>query len=99
MSEEIRSVVVERDMAAPPEKLWRALTQPHLIEAWLMKNDFAPSVGHRFQLRGEWGGVLDCEVREVEPLKTLAYTWDHDHADPAYALKSVVTFTLTPTER
>ena len=27
-----------------------------------MKNDFTPVVGHRFNLRGEWGGVLDCEV-------------------------------------
>ena len=51
----------------PPEKLWRALTQPHLIEEWLMKNDFKPVVGHRFNLRGDWGGVLDCEVLVVEP--------------------------------
>jgi uncharacterized protein YndB with AHSA1/START domain len=94
---ETRSVVVEREIAYPPEKLWRALTQPHLISEWLMQNDFAPSVGHRFKLRGEWGGVLDCEVLTVEPNKTLAYTWDHAHDDPAFALKSVVTFTLTPT--
>jgi uncharacterized protein YndB with AHSA1/START domain len=47
---ETRSVVVEREFAAPPEKLWRALTQPHLIEEWLMKGDFAPVVGHRFKL-------------------------------------------------
>ncbi|MEQ1780935.1 MAG: SRPBCC domain-containing protein [Hyphomonadaceae bacterium] len=91
------SVVIERDIAHPPEKLWRALTQPHLIEAWLMKNDFAPTVGHRFNLRGDWGGVLDCEVLTVEPGKTLAYTWDFKHEDAAYNLTSVVTFTLTPT--
>ena len=54
---DIKTVVVERDIAHPPEKLWRALTQPHLIEEWLMKNDFKPDVGHRFNLRGEWGGV------------------------------------------
>jgi len=34
-----RSVVIERDIAHQPEKLWRALTQPHLIEEWLMKNE------------------------------------------------------------
>ncbi len=50
---ETRSVVVEREFAFPPEKLWRALTQPHLIEEWLMKNDFKPVVGHSFNLRGE----------------------------------------------
>ena len=92
-----RSVIIEREIAHPPEKLWRALTQPHLIEEWLMKNDFQPVVGHDFKLRGEWGGVLDCEVLTVEPNKTLSYTWNFKHADAAYDLQSVVTFTLTPT--
>jgi len=92
-----RSVVVQREIPFPPEKLWRALTQPHLIEAWLMKNDFQALVGHSFQLRGDWGGVLDCQVLAVEPHRTLSYGWDYSHADPAYGLKSVVTFTLTPT--
>ena len=87
---EARSVVVERDIAHPPEKLWRALTQPHLIEEWLMKNDFKPDEGHRFNLRADWGAV-DCQVQTVEPNKTLSYTWDSKD------LRSVVTWTLTPT--
>jgi uncharacterized protein YndB with AHSA1/START domain len=95
-AEEVRTVVVERDFAYPPEKLWRALTQPHLIADWLMPNDFAPQVGHRFKLTGEWGGVLDCEVLEIEPPQSLSYTWNFDHADPAFDLRSIVTFTLTP---
>ena len=96
-STETRSVVVEREFPYPSEKLWRALTQPHLIEEWLMKNDFAPVVGHRFNLRGDWGGVLDCEVLFVDPNRTLTYSWDFAHEDAAYNLKSVVTMTLTPT--
>ncbi|MEG3148693.1 SRPBCC domain-containing protein [Sphingomonas sp. ZT3P38] len=84
-----RTVIVERDIAHPPEKIWRALTQPHLIEAWLMKNAFAPVVGHRFDLSADWGKV-DCEVREVEPNRTLAYSW------VSQGLDSVVTWTLTP---
>ena len=32
----------------------------------------------------------------LEPNLTLSYTWDFKHDDPAYGLKSVVTFTLTP---
>ena len=94
---EALSVVVEREMPYPPEKIWRALTQPHLIAEWLMKNDFNAVVGHRFNLRGDWGGVLDCEVLAVEPNKTLSYTWNHTHDDAAFNLKSVVTFTLTRT--
>lgn len=91
-----RGVVVEREFPHPPEKLWRALTQPHLIAEWLMKNDFAPVVGHRFNLSGDWGGVLDCEVLEVEPNRTLSYTWNFAHSDPAFDLRSVVTFSLVP---
>jgi uncharacterized protein YndB with AHSA1/START domain len=91
-----KTVVVEREFSHPPEKLWRALTQLQLIEEWLMKNDFRPAVGHKFNLRGEWGGVLDCEVLAIEPNRSLSYTWDFKHDDPAFALKSVVTFTLTP---
>jgi uncharacterized protein YndB with AHSA1/START domain len=87
---ETRSVIVEREMAFPPEKIWRALTQPHLIAEWLMKNDFKPVVDHRFSLRGDWGAV-ECQVMVVEPNKTLTYTWG------ALGLESVVTWTLTPT--
>ena len=86
---ETRAVIVEREMPFPPEKLWRALTQPHLIAEWLMKNDFQPVVGQGFTLSGDWGSV-DCQVRTLEPNKTLSYTWD------AMGLESVVTWTLTP---
>jgi len=94
---ETRSVVVERDMPHPPERIWRALTQPDLIAEWLMKNDFKLALGHRFNLRGDWGGVLDCEVLAIEPNKTLSYSWNFAHDDAAFNLMSVVTFTLTPT--
>ncbi len=90
-SSETRSVVVERDMPYPPEKIWRALTQPHLIADWLMQNDFAPVLGHRFKLSADWGAV-DCKLLEIEPQKTLSYTWE------AMGLESVVTWTLTPTD-
>ena len=86
---ETRSVVVERDIPHPPEKIWRALTQPHLMAEWLMKTDFAPVKGHGFSFRADWGAV-DCRVLAVEPNKSLSYTWD------AMGLESIVTWTLTP---
>ena len=87
---ETRSVVVEREMPYPPEKIWRALTQSHLIEEWLMKNDFKPVVGHRFNLSQDWGAI-DCRVLTLEPHKTLSYTW------AVFGLEGIVTWTLTPT--
>ena len=92
---ETTSVVLERDMPHPPEKVWRALTTGALIEEWLMANDFEPTVGHRFTLRmqpvGGWDGVIDCKVLAVEPPERLSYTW------ASMGLESVVTFTVTPT--
>jgi uncharacterized protein YndB with AHSA1/START domain len=87
---ETLSVVVERELPYPPEKVWRALTQSHLIKEWLMDNDFKPDAGHRFNATANWGSV-DGQVQAVEPNKTLAYTWDTKD------LRSVVTWTLTPT--
>jgi uncharacterized protein YndB with AHSA1/START domain len=87
---ETLSVVLEREVPYPPEKIWRALTQAPLIEEWLMKNDFEPVVDHRFKFRADWGEV-DCQVLAVEPNKALSYTW------AAMGLESIVTWTLTPT--
>jgi len=89
-AQQLRSVVVEREFPYPVEKLWRALTQPHLIEAWLMKSDFMPVTGHRFNFRADWGSV-DCQVTEVETHKTLSYTWN------AHGLESEVVWTLEAT--
>lgn len=89
--EDTLAVVVEREVPFPAEKIWRALTQPHLIEEWLMKNAFKPVVGHRFDLSADWG-MVDCEVQSIEPHKALAYSWNTKD------LRSTVTWTLTPTD-
>lgn len=89
-SSETRSVVTEREFPHPPVKLWRALTQPHLLGEWLMKADILPSPGHRFTFEAQWGSI-DCQVLEVEPERSLIYTWCSS------GLESVVAWTLTPT--
>lgn len=83
-------VVVERELAHPPEKVWRALTRPHLIGEWLLENDFEATVGHRFELKADWGRVAG-QVLVVDPFAALSYTWGDD------VLRSTVTWTLTPT--
>ena len=97
-----RSLVIEREMPHAPEKVWRALTQSALIEEWLMQNDFQPVVGHKFNFRARpmpnWNGVTDCEVLLVEPPARLAYSWNASGDEAANGLKTVVTWTLTPTE-
>jgi uncharacterized protein YndB with AHSA1/START domain len=53
-----------------------------LIEERLMTNDFALSIGHRFRLKGDWGGLLDCEVLAIEPHRVISYSWNFDHPIP-----------------
>ena len=93
---QLRSVIVEKEFPHPPEKVWRALTDSSLIAQWLMSNDFEPVTGHAFTLRADpvpnWNGIIDCKVLEVDPSKTLSYTWG------TMGMGSVVTFTLTPTD-
>lgn len=93
-AENTRTLVIERTFSHPPEKLWRALTESSLLAQWLLKNDFEPTAGKRFQFRSEpmpqWDGLIDCEVLVVEPLKQLSYSWN------ALGLESLVLFTLTP---
>jgi uncharacterized protein YndB with AHSA1/START domain len=90
------TLVIEKVFAHPPEKLWRALTENPLLSQWLMKNDFEPVVGRKFQFRSEpvqgWDGVIECEVRIADPLKRLSYTWSSMGSD------FVVLWTLTPAE-
>jgi uncharacterized protein YndB with AHSA1/START domain len=97
-----RSLVVERKVPRPPEKIWRALTQGPLIEEWLMKNDFQPIVGHRFNFRARpmthWNGVTDYEVLVVERNRCLSYRWNAWGEEAAKGIKTVVAWTLTPTK-
>ena len=87
--QETPSVIVEREFPHSPDKVWRALTQQHLIEEWLMKNDFKPDRGHRFNFSADWGAV-EGQVLSSEPAKTLSYSWKTKD------LESVITWTLTP---
>jgi uncharacterized protein YndB with AHSA1/START domain len=97
-----RSIVIEREMPHPPERVWRALTQGALIEEWLMENDFQPVVGHRFNFRAtpmpHWNGNVDCQVLVVEPNQRLSYSWNASGEEAASGLKALVTWTLTPTK-
>ena len=97
-----RSIIIEREMPHPPERVWRALTQGALIEEWLMENDFQPVVGHRFNFRAtpmpHWNGIVDCQVLVVEPNQRLSYSWNASGEEAASGLKTLVIWTLTPTK-
>ncbi|MDX8439576.1 SRPBCC family protein [Mesorhizobium australafricanum] len=90
----------ECELPDPPEKVWRALTEPELLAAWMMPNDMKPEAGRRFAFAGP-DAPIECEVLEAEPGKLLRYSWrERPGAKDAGQLPcfdSIVTFTLART--
>ena len=76
---------------ASPEKVWRALTEPEMIEQWSDADaEFEPRQGAEYAL---WDGSIVGEVVAVVPRKKLAMTWQPGH----WTIEdSLVTFTLMP---
>jgi uncharacterized protein YndB with AHSA1/START domain len=88
----------EFDLKHPPEKVWRALTDPALLAQWLLPvlgNEFALLTGAQFTFKTDpypgWDGTVNCEFVEIEEHKKLSYKWQVPFLD------TVVTFTLAPT--
>jgi uncharacterized protein YndB with AHSA1/START domain len=90
------SLSFDFDLHHAPEKVWRALTDPALLEEWLL-----PVINHNLEQGAEftfktqpqpgWDGVVNCRFIEIEPLEKLSWRWVVGDID------TVVTFTLTPT--
>ena len=92
------SIVLETLYPYPIETVWQALTSSEALAEWLMPNDFAPRLGHRFTFqtapRDGWNGVVECQVVALEPPERVAFTWRGGSI-----LDTLVTFTLTPVEK
>jgi uncharacterized protein YndB with AHSA1/START domain len=92
------TIIVDCDLEEPPHKVWRALTEPELLAAWLGPNDIRPEVGHRFSVApsGEGGPDVQCEVLEAEPNRSITFSWREEPAEGP-AVESQVSWTLIPT--
>ncbi|MDX3235557.1 SRPBCC family protein [Streptomyces sp. ME03-5709C] len=72
---------MERRLAHPPHKVWRALTDPGHLSQWFPSDvELEPRRGGkvRFPFRHGEGETLEGEVTEWDPPHVLAYTWDDD---------------------
>jgi uncharacterized protein YndB with AHSA1/START domain len=95
-----RDLLIKWYFPHPPEKVWECLTEPELIARWLMKNDFRPVVGHKFQFHTKpipkmgFDGNIYCEVKEVIPAKKLVYTWKGGPKPGIIELDTLLIWTL-----
>ena len=86
-----RTIHIERLLPYAPDVVWRALTEPKLVSAWLMPTDgLSPSVGEVFTFRMKpqrgWDGLTHCEILTADAPHTLAYTY-RGHATGEKALR------------
>jgi uncharacterized protein YndB with AHSA1/START domain len=93
--DETRSLTMEFDLPHPPAKVWRALTEPELLGKWLMSTDMKLAIGQAFTFKMApqqgWDGIVNCEMKEIEPHKLLRYSWG------SMGMGTTVTWTLAPT--
>ncbi|MCC7178839.1 MAG: SRPBCC domain-containing protein [Acidobacteria bacterium] len=95
------SLSFEFDLPHPPERVWRALTEPALLTEWLlpvMDLTLEPGAAFTFKTQPQpgWDGIVNCRFVEIEAHRKLRYTWVV--GDPGgWLIDTVVTFTLTPT--
>lgn len=90
-------VALDELFTQTPATVWHALTDARVLARWLMDNDFAPVVGHRFTLRdaphGGWRGWVECTVLELDPPHRMVWSW---HAGREGEVETRVIFELRP---
>jgi uncharacterized protein YndB with AHSA1/START domain len=69
------TIGVDQYVAAPPEKVWRLLTEPDLIRLWWAEGQVAAVVGHQFTLDMPGYGKQSCKVLEVDHPHRFVYTF------------------------
>lgn len=69
------TITVDQFVAAPPEKVWRGLTEPELHARWWVPGDVGPDVGHRFHLQMPGWGEIPSEVLESVRPELFVYTF------------------------
>lgn len=69
------SITLDQFVAATPEAVWRALTEPELVRRWWAEGDIAPEVGHEFTLDMPGFGAQPCRVLESRAPGLFVYTF------------------------
>lgn len=65
----------ERNLVHPPEKVWRALTEPKQLSQWypFTVTELDPELGGTIRFRDEEGAELRAEITEFLPPKVFAF--------------------------
>lgn len=85
----------ERVLDQPPEKVWKALTDPEEIEAWFVRTELEARVGGRYVEHHDHVGMsMEGEVTHWDPPRAFGHTWWAD-PDGGYQEASIL-WEITP---
>lgn len=96
MTTDIEAII---EIEAPPEAVWRIMTDTAMAWRWLGAFGFAPVVGQRFVLQPsprrrearDFEGVIPCRLEVLDPNRRLRFSWSYPGRPP-----TEVTLALTP---
>ena len=90
-------IVLEETYPYSIDQVWEGLVDPESLAEWLMPGDFKPIVGHKVRFhcepKGDFDGVVDVEVLEVDRPRRLSYSWKTS----GMTKPTTVTYTLSST--
>ena len=77
------SVQITRVLAARPDRVWAAFTDPALLVAWFWPARLSPAVAAEVRVGGAYriegtGLAVSGTNKEVEPMRRLVFTWRWD---------------------
>lgn len=94
MVEDVTSVI---EIAAPRERVWRALTEPALVSQWMGALRFRAEAGHVFYLqpdrtRRQAGDATDgiaCRIEVLDEPRRLTFSWGLPHTSVDIRLRVI----------
>jgi uncharacterized protein YndB with AHSA1/START domain len=105
--EAARTLVIERMLPAPPERVFRAWTDPAFLVRWWGPEGFTTAPGHAIDIRpgGSYRTTMVSQkgeshtvsgtYREIAPPRRLVFTWGWER-DGQRGHETIVEITLEP---
>lgn len=80
MVDDVLSII---EIAAPRERVWRALTRPELVTQWMGCLRYRPAAGHVFYLQpdrarrtaGDVTDAIACRIEVLDEPRRLSFSW------------------------
>jgi uncharacterized protein YndB with AHSA1/START domain len=92
----VAEIRLDVDYPHPVDRVWRALTDPGILDQWFIPGTFGTTIGAHYQLRPREGdglaGPIDVEVLEaVEPQRlVMQWTGEKLHTEMTWVLMTTV---------